>query len=50
MEKNNFIGYEYQDVTVKRSMASMYADSYQNFGWELDGTAEPCLLYTSRCV
>ncbi len=41
MEKNNFIGYEYQDVTVKRSMASMYADSYQNFGWELDGTAEP---------
>jgi hypothetical protein len=41
MEKNNFIGYEYQDVTVKRSMASLYADSYQNFGWELDGTAEP---------
>lgn len=41
MEKNNFIGYEYQDVTVKRSMASLYADSYQNFGWELDGTTEP---------
>lgn len=41
MEKNNFIGYEYHDVTVKRSMASMYADGYENFGWELDGTAEP---------
>lgn len=40
MDRNNFIGYEYQDVTVKRSMASMYTDSYENFGWELDSTGE----------
>lgn len=41
MDKNTFIGYEYQDITVKRSMASMYTDCYKNFGWELDGTNEP---------
>lgn len=34
-----FVGYEYQDVTVKRSMASLYADGYENFGWKLEATA-----------
>ena len=38
MRKNNFIGYEYQDVTVKSSMASLYADGYENFGWQLETT------------
>ena len=38
MEKGDFIGYEYRDVTINRSMESMYVDGYQNFGWELDGT------------
>lgn len=37
--ENNFIGYEYKEVTVSRSMESVYADGYANFGWELDGTA-----------
>ena len=37
--ENNFIGYEYKDVTVTRSMESVYADGYANFGWTLDGTA-----------
>jgi len=34
----NFVGYEYRDVTVTRSMEAMYVDGYQNFGWELDGS------------
>lgn len=40
MRPNNFIGYEYTDITVKRSMAHLYTDSYGNFGWELEGTGE----------
>ena len=35
----NFIGYEYRDITVERSMEAMYVDGYQNFGWELDSAA-----------
>lgn len=38
---NGFVGYEYKDVTVKRSMESVYADSYANFGWTLEGTSTP---------
>ena len=40
MEKNSFIGYEYLELPVKRSMVSVYADGYANFGWELEGTEE----------
>lgn len=39
MTENNFIGYEYQDVTAKRGFASVYQDGYENFGWILEGTA-----------
>lgn len=39
--KRPFIGYEYLDVTVKRNKAHLYADSYENFGWELEGTDDP---------
>lgn len=34
---NNFIGYEYKEVTVKREMETLYVDSYPNFGWILEG-------------
>jgi hypothetical protein len=34
--ENNFIGYEYKDITVTRSMESVYTDGYSNFGWALD--------------
>lgn len=40
MGKKDFIGYEYRTISVKRSMASLYADGYENFGWELEGTEE----------
>ena len=33
VDGNNFVGYEYKSVTVDCDMESMYADSYQNFGW-----------------
>ncbi len=36
--ENNFIGYEYKDITVSRDMESLYTDGYQNFGWTLEGT------------
>ena len=39
--ENNFVGYEYKDVTVKRNMESVYTDGYTNFGWALEGTSIP---------
>ncbi len=38
---NNFMAYEYKDVTVKKTMQAVYADSYENFGWTLEGTSDP---------
>lgn len=40
MSEQNFVGYEYADITVKRSIASVYADGYESFGWKLDGSDE----------
>ncbi len=42
-----FVGYEYKEVTVKRSMESVYADGYTNFGWTLEGTAFPIQSFNS---
>ncbi|MNC26711.1 hypothetical protein D3C75_748530 [compost metagenome] len=39
--QNGFVGYEYKEVTVSRSMGSVYADCYENFGWTLEGTSQP---------
>ncbi|KQO00742.1 hypothetical protein [Paenibacillus sp. Leaf72] len=39
--ENNFVGYEYKDITVKRAKESLYADGYAHFGWMLEGTATP---------
>lgn len=38
-EKNDFVGYEYRDMTVKEKMTAMYIDGYTNFGWQLEGTS-----------
>lgn len=38
-QENSFVGFEYMEVPAKRSMESMYVDSYQNFGWEYEGTS-----------
>ena len=38
-KENGFVGFEYMEVSAKRSMESMYADSYGNFGWEFEGSS-----------
>ena len=37
----DFIGYEYKSITVRRSSADLFIDSYPNFGWSLEGTSIP---------
>lgn len=39
-QENSFVGFEYMEVPAKRSMESLYVDSYRNFGWEYEGTSE----------
>ncbi|KAI7260937.1 hypothetical protein KC345_g9939 [Hortaea werneckii] len=39
--EHQFIGYEYKDITVKRSMETVYTDGYPYFGWALEGTSTP---------
>lgn len=41
MKENSFIGYEYHSINVKRSMASLYTDGYENFGWKLECSEYP---------
>lgn len=40
MSENTYVGYEYTNITVKRSIANLYRDSYENFGYELESTGE----------
>lgn len=40
-DKKEYIGYEYKEVAVSREQASMYADCYENFGWEMEELATP---------
>ena len=32
---NNFIAYEYKEVSVKRASINLYVDCFANFGWKL---------------
>lgn len=36
LNKNAFVAYEYRTVSVKKEMADLYMDCYQNFGWISD--------------
>ena len=38
---DNYIGFEYKDITVKRQMELVYTDGYPNFGWTLVGISSP---------
>lgn len=40
LQRNDFIGYEYLDITVKKTMQSVYADSFGSFGWIAEGIGE----------
>jgi hypothetical protein len=33
----NFVAYEYKEVTTTRDMEGIYTDNYPSFGWQLDG-------------
>ena len=36
---NGYVGFEYMEVPARRSMESLYVDSYANFGWEFEGSS-----------
>lgn len=36
MERKEYIGYEYKEITVEQEKASRYLDGLKNFGWESD--------------
>jgi hypothetical protein len=36
MNEKGYIGYEYKDITVKRSLEAIYVDNYPQFGWEME--------------
>lgn len=37
--ENGYVGFEYMEVPARRSMESLYVDSYENFGWAFEGDA-----------
>lgn len=37
LQKKDFMGYEYRNITVKKAMQAVYADSFGNFGWIAEG-------------
>lgn len=40
---NPFIGYEYREINIDRSLESMYVDGYENFGWTLENISHPTI-------
>ena len=38
-KNNEFVAYEYTEVTVESEQVSMYLDCYENFGWTVDERA-----------
>ena len=34
--RQNYVGYEYKEITAEDSMVSLLLDGYENFGWELN--------------
>lgn len=36
---NDYVGYEYEDITVKSDLQAIYADNYANFGWTLESVS-----------
>lgn len=40
-DRNNFVGFEYKEMTVKKTMQSVYLDNYRDFGWISEGDSVP---------
>ena len=43
----NFVGYEYKEITTTRDMEGVYADGYPNFRWKLDGVAPSVIGFSA---
>lgn len=41
---NNFVSYEYKEISVDRERASKYLDGYMNFGWVCDENIQPSII------
>lgn len=41
---NNFVGYDYKEITADRERASVYIDGYMNFGWTVDENIQPSMV------
>lgn len=41
LQRNDFTGFEYRDITVKKMMQSVYTDSIGSFGWMIEGISDP---------
>ena len=39
--EHSFVGFEYKEITVRKTMQSIYSDSYKSFGWILEGNSNP---------
>ncbi len=39
-DKDGYTGYEYRDMTVKRSMAELYEDNLTSFGWQVESCSD----------
>ena len=42
----NFVGYEYKEITTTRDMESVYLDGYPHFGWQPDGVAPSAIGFS----
>ena len=38
--KNEFIAYEYKDITISKKRANMFLDLIENFGWEVTNSSK----------
>jgi hypothetical protein len=43
----NFVAYEYKDITTSRDMEGVYSDGYPNFGWQLDNTVPSAIGFST---
>ena len=40
-DRNNFVGYEYKEISAEPEKAYMFLDGYLNFGWTTDENIQP---------
>ena len=43
INNDNYIGYEYKEISIDCDKEGIYADGYPNFGWQLEKSTSPVL-------